>query len=372
MTRVTALEPSGNLYGSEYCLLDIIEGTRQRFDWDVILPGGGGFDTLLGSKGIRVARLLVRDSHTMPLSKKISGYLKVRRHISKTRPDVVYVNQAGLLRAANVMTRGTGASIVCQIQTLEDAKFIASMQKEQARVRTFICNSEFIARASRVPPEKLAILYQPMMPGNRPQVRDRISDGPPWRVAILGRISETKGHYVLVEAAKILASRGRSDICIVVIGTGLTPEDTQRFENSIANAGLQSTFEMRGYRSAAHDELSECHLAVIPSIAEPYGRVLLDAAATQTPAIVSDGGGLGELAAHFGIGRRFHSGDAGSLANAIADALADYSAERKAFESAATRMLERLDPGKYIDAAATIIANAADGKSTALEWLGES
>jgi glycosyltransferase involved in cell wall biosynthesis len=371
VTSVTALEPSGNLYGSEYCLLDIIEGTRSTFDWEVILPEGGGFDALLDAKGIPEKRLLIRNSHTVPLWKKIPGYLRVRRHLARVHPSVVYVNQAGMLRAATRMTQGIATEMVCQIQTLEDAKLIAELGAEHTRVRTFICNSHYIASHAGIAPEKLTVLYQPMMPANRPPVRDPIAPGPPWRVGILGRISETKGHYLLIDAAKILASR-RSDIRFVVIGTGLNEEHTQRFEAAVRDAGLSSAFELRGYRSAAHEELSSLHLALIPSVAEPYGRVLLDAAATRVPAIVSDGGGLGELSEHFNIGRRFRSLDSTSLADSIEAALADYAGERARFSGASERMLERLDPDKYIEAVSAVIMNAAQGRSTAMEWLGEN
>jgi glycosyltransferase involved in cell wall biosynthesis len=370
VTSVTALEPSGNLYGSEYCLLDIIEGTRSTFDWEVILPAGGGFDSVLDAKGIRAKRLLMRDSHTVPLWKKLPGYMRVRRHLAKTRPSVVYVNQAGMLRAANKMTDGS-AQIVCQVQTLEDAKLIAGMSAEHARVRTFICNSHFIASHAGVPPEKLTVLYQPMMPANRPPMREPIAPGPPWQAGILGRISETKGHYLLIDAAKILCSK-RSDVRFVVIGTGLNEEHTQRFEKAVRDAGMWSAFDMRGYRSAAHQELSSLHLTLIPSVAEPYGRVLLDAAATRIPAIVSDGGGLGELSAHFNIGRRFRSLDARSLAESIEAALHDYAGERARFNQAAETMLARLDPDSYIQAVTTVIENAARSESTAMEWLGEN
>ncbi|MEZ6126155.1 MAG: hypothetical protein R3C49_23750 [Planctomycetaceae bacterium] len=47
LPRIAAIEPSGRLYGSEFCLLDIVTGTSgDRFDWRVLLPSGQGFDEL--------------------------------------------------------------------------------------------------------------------------------------------------------------------------------------------------------------------------------------------------------------------------------------------------------------------------------------
>lgn len=369
--KVTALEPSGNLYGSEYCLLDVIEGTASQFDWEVVLPAGGGFDSLLARKGIAAVPLLRRDSHTLRLSRKLASYWSVRRHIARSRPDVVYINQAGMLRAANAMTKGLETELVCQIQTLEDAKFVAAQPGAQSRVRTFICNSVFLAAAAGVPREKLTVLYQPMMPRNRPRATEPPSSRSPWLVGILGRISRTKGHYLLLDAAKTLLARGRNDIRFVVIGEGITAAETQQFEQAVSNAGLSQMFDLRGYRVAAHDELATVHAMVIPSTAEPYGRVLLDAAATRRPAIVSDGGGLGELNRHFDIGRSFPAQSSDGLAAAIEETLAHYDDESARFTNAAERMLNRLDPDAYCRAVATVITNAAHGSSTSMEWLGE-
>jgi len=369
--KVTALEPSGNLYGSEYCLLDIIEGTSPEIDWDVVVPAGGGFDELLADKKIPASHLLPRNSHTLPLTRKLLSYWNVRKHIVRMRPDVVYINQAGMLRAATAMTKGLKSELVCQIQTLEDAALVASLPSEQSKVRTFICNSRFIAAAAGVKREKLSVLYQPMMPGNRSDLVDPPASRSPWRVGILGRISETKGHYLLIKAARILVDRGDTDIRFVVIGEGLTPAHTEKFEFALEDAGLKDNFELRGYRAAAHEELANVHAVVIPSVAEPFGRVLLDAASTGRPAIVSDGGGLGELNLHFNIGRSFKSQSADALADAIEETLSQYDDEILRFSGAAERMLNRLDPDAYCRAVAIVIKNAAQGSSTSMEWLGE-
>jgi glycosyltransferase involved in cell wall biosynthesis len=368
--RITAIEPSGNLYGSEYCLLDVIEGTSQRgFEWDVVLPKGGGLDALLEKRGIRASCLLPRNSHTVPRPQKLMSYWRVRQHLAREQPSVIYLNQAGILRGVNAMSRGSRRPIVCQVQTLEDAQFIARHPTEQKSVSAFICNSRFTAFHAAVDKAKLCVLYQPVMtkwqaPVPRPPA-------PPWRIGILGRIAVSKGHYVFLEAAKQIIARAADDIRFVVIGEGLTPGETATFYNAVHEAGMSEYFELRGYRTDVAEELARLHLIVIPSIAEPLGRVLLDACVARTPAIVSDSGGLGEFSRHLDIGRRFKAEDPQDLATNVNAAIEGYESELVTFDNAAARMLERLAPQSYIDTVSAIIDNASRGKSTAVEWRGD-
>ena len=90
-------------------------------------------------------------------------------------------------------------------------------------------------------------------------------------------------------------------------------------QKTIKDSGLSAKFEFRGYRTDVEMELSRLDLLVIPSIAEPLGRVLFDAAEFGVPVVLSDGGGLGEIGKRFDIGVRFESGNPDALAEAIFD-----------------------------------------------------
>jgi glycosyltransferase involved in cell wall biosynthesis len=371
--KITAIEPSGNLYGSEYCLLDVIEGTSSRgFEWDVVLPRGGGFDALLEKRGIRATYLLPRKSHTLGRSRKLMSYWRVRQHLAREKPAVIYVNQAGILRGVNAISRGTRLPIVCQVQTLEDAQFIAANRSDHQPVSAFICNSHFTASAAGIEEDKLCVLYQPAMTSGGVPASAPPPPAPPWRVGILGRIAVSKGHYVFLEAAKQLLAGPNRDVRFVVIGEGLVAADTDAFYGAVERSGMSQHFELRGYRTDVASELARLHLVVIPSIAEPLGRVLLDACVANRPAIVSDSGGLGEFSRHFDVGRRFRAEDSEDLARNIDAALNTYEHERALFEKASQNLLRRLAPRSYIDTVSMIIENAARGKPTAVEWLGDA
>ncbi len=367
--KITAIEPSGNLYGSEMCLLDVIEGTATLgFDWDVVLPGGGGFAELLLDRGIDCTTTLHRDSHKLSRFRKARSYFLTRRHIAARRPSVVYLNQAGMLRAVNVIASGLDVPVVCQIQTLEDARYVASHRSEHASVAAFICNSHFTASFANVEDHKRSIFYQPVM-------RVGAASGMPpldakWRIGILGRIAETKGHWLFLAAARLMLEAGKSQVEFVVIGEGIDNRTTEAFTRAVMDSGMSDHFDFRGFQKDVPFELSRLHVLAIPSLAEPLGRVLLDACVARRPTVVSSAGGLGEFSKHFGVGRQFPSGDAQGLADALEFTCDNYAEEYARFSVSAEDTLKRLSPDSYVSAVASVITRAAAGETSAVEWLG--
>jgi glycosyltransferase involved in cell wall biosynthesis len=170
---------------------------------------------------------------------------------------------------------------VCQVQTLEDALWISRSGIGTENMQAFICNSDFIAERTRVPDERKCVLYQGISLAPVPVPRIHAATHPP-TLGIIGRISESKGHYLTLQAVRLLRQRG-IQVRIRVIGDGLTPEDTERFMAAVNVAGLADTFDFRGYCRDLRSEFSQISLLLIPSLAEPLGRVLYDAAALWRP-----------------------------------------------------------------------------------------
>lgn len=372
--KVTVIEPSGLLYGSEFCLLDILdELPRESFSWDIVMPRGGGFDQLLINRDFEIQDLLPRYLHQISRFEKAKAYWRLFRFLSQRRPDLIYLNQAGLLRVVSIIAHLLKIPVVCQVQTLEDSRWISHQRGIHKPVSAFICNSEFIAAQTKVPDTKKCTLYQGIQrTACRPASatsRD-VDFQRSFTVGILGRIAPSKGHYLLLEAAAQLSRR--IPACrFVVIGAGLTSEVTSAFEQAVDRAGLTSRFEMRGYRTQLSEELSRVDLLAIPSLAEPLGRVLFDAAKFGVPVVVSDAGGLGEVSRRFSIGVSFRSGDASAFANSMEYVAVNYSAVLASFRSASQRMLKSLSMKSYIDEIRIILERGSLGESTSTTWLGD-
>jgi glycosyltransferase involved in cell wall biosynthesis len=373
-TKIAAIEPSGRLYGSEYCLLDILQLNNDRgYSWTIITTQGSFSDLLCRDKeDVGVLPILPEHLHLKSKWQKLFTYIRLLIHLARLRPDILYVNQAGILRVSHFIARILRIHVVCQVQTLEDAIGVLGPQNSYKRVLSFICNSRFIAEKTRVDANRKCILYQGVGHPN-----PRCSNSPKrfssecLRLGILGRISRSKGHYLLGEFAKSLAE---SDcrFSIRVIGDGLTPNDTLNWEQYLKENDVRSFFDLRGYRTNLDEELKDVDLLLIPSIAEPLGRVLFDAANFGVPVVVSDGGGLGEIAALYKVGLPFKSGDPKSLVNAVLKFQKDHELETERFIKNSQAMLASLSIESYLLRIEHILTTARSGQACNTTWFGDN
>ena len=125
--KVAVIEPSGRLYGSEYCLLDIIDGLPgKEYEWQVFLPRDAGFDQFLLDRRISCQFLIPRNLGSLSILRKALVYFRILWRLWQIKPDIIYVNQTGILRSAELYAKLLHLPIVCQVQTLEDARWLGT------------------------------------------------------------------------------------------------------------------------------------------------------------------------------------------------------------------------------------------------------
>jgi len=114
----------------------------------------------------------------------------------------------------------------------------------------------------------------------------------PYLVCI-GRLSEQKGHLLLIEAAGRLAMKGLA-FKLVLVGDGpLRPQ----IETMIAQLGLQNHVEITGWASSSEvqQHILASRAMVLPSFAEGLPVVIMEALALSRPVISTYVAGIPEL-----------------------------------------------------------------------------
>jgi len=154
-------------------------------------------------------------------------------------------------------------------------------------------------------------------------------------VLFVGRISEQKGIFQLLEAARALPAEVSLVLCA---SSPDTPELAARLQAAVAG---RSRVQWINAMLPVPEVVQLCsHAAVFacPSIYEPFGLINLEAMACGTPVVASRVGGIPEVVVDGETGWLVPPGDAAALAEALRGALADPARARRMGEAGRRRV----------------------------------
>ncbi len=155
----------------------------------------------------------------------------------------------------------------------------------------------------------------------------------------VGRLDALKGHDVLLEALAQcdLPASAR----LLVIGGGPQEELRQK----AAQLGWADRCLFLGYRSDVYDLMAASDLVVHPSFSEAQCQVVIEALALACPLVATDVGATADAVVPGRTGWLVPARDAGALASAIGEALADRERAR-AFGVAGQQRVHEMYPIK--------------------------
>ncbi|MCG5515211.1 glycosyltransferase [Ectothiorhodospira sp. 9100] len=134
------------------------------------------------------------------------------------------------------------------------------------------------------------------------------------------RMQAVKAPEVLVEAFIALCQRpGHEGARLVMIGDG---PKLEALRERLGEAGLLDRVWLPGARDDVPDLMRAMDLFVVPSLAEGICNTILEAMATGLPVTATQVGGNPDLVEEGRTGRLIPAGDAGALADALAEYLA--------------------------------------------------
>lgn len=159
-----------------------------------------------------------------------------------------------------------------------------------------------------------------------PAVRSTEAPSGRTRVVYVGRLVDWKAVDLLLTAIGSAVRRAPvgMDLHLRVIGDGPLRAELERR----AAAEIPGHVDFTGWMDTAriHDELVDCDLLVLPSLAEAGGAVALEAMATSRPVVVADWGGPSTVVDDM-CGVRVPVGSATGYVEGIADAVLGLAAD---------------------------------------------
>ncbi len=122
-------------------------------------------------------------------------------------------------------------------------------------------------------------------------------------MAVLAQITPWKGQDTAVEAVALLRDRGL-DVRLLMAGEVKFRRPLTRYDNDtylrelrarVSALGLDDAVTFTGHRSDTPSLLRAVDCLLVPSWAEPWGRVVVEAMAMETAVVATSVGGPAEL-----------------------------------------------------------------------------
>lgn len=336
--RVLFVHPSDELYGSDRVLLELVRRLdRQRFEPRVLLSTdvayAGRLTARLLADGVPVTRLrmgvLRRRILRSPsaflryLADVLVSTVRIASLLRRERVDVVHANTVTVLPAAfasvlsgrrlvwhlhEIVGERPGRRLLLGlVRLLADRLVVVSEAARESLGRS--------GRSGAVSVVPNAVPDRGLLPG----------PADPPVVAYIGRLSERKGPFLVLEAAGLLAPR-HPGVRWVFEGDefGGAGDVLLRLVSRATELGLSDAVEFRPFREDVTPLMGEALVVVSPSVLpESFGLVLLEAMTAGRAVVASDHGGPRELVADGETGLLVPPGDARALAEALGALLSD-------------------------------------------------
>jgi glycosyltransferase involved in cell wall biosynthesis len=287
--RILLLITDLEIGGTPTVVRELAVRLQKDPDFDVhvaCLTGSGPVADQLRNRGIPVTALNARSR----LDARI--VFRLIRLIRQEKIDTVFsflIHANAIAAAASLFVR--------------DVRFLQSIQTTQPNPRwhwmlqhairnaaeRIAVPSPSVAEAAikwaHVAPEKLLVIPNAVQ-------MDDLSNKPleksGKRIGFIGRLDPIKRIQDLLAALALL----KSDFSLDIFGEG---SERKRIEEVIAHMGLQSRVVMHGATADSHQALSKMDLLVLPSEAEGFGLVLIEAMAAGVPVVGTNVPGIRDV-----------------------------------------------------------------------------
>lgn len=328
--RVLHLIGGGEFGGAERHILTLFRSFNPQ---DVLIEAAclfaAPFAPLAREAGMRVKVLPMRSKLNLGvawrLKEILSGY------------DIIHTHGVRANLLGRMAAQGSGLPVCTTVHSMlsQDyphpvTRIVNALTERLTRRFTtrFIAVSDFLAAElmkEGVRRDKITVVYNGIDLGandDKPErtLRERL--GLPEEtplVATVGRLHWVKGHrYFIAAAAEVLKQHPAARF--IIIGSG--PERPE-LERQIRALGLGGRVVLTGFVKEVMHYYPEFTALVLPSLAEGFGLVVLEALLHATPVVATRVGGLPEVLRDGETGLLVPPANAGALARAVCRVIED-------------------------------------------------
>ncbi len=288
-----------------------------------------------------------------PLDKR-SAYRQLIEIVNRHQIDLVHAHHRTGGYFAEALFRRTGVPYVI---TVHDIWHRAPFKSLHGRfLRHMIAVSAFIQRGLierfGVAEEQVRVIHNGVDPARIEQasaeeaarLRENFGVGSAVVFSLVARITQSKGHYDLIEALRLLP-RTLNYKCLIA-GEG---KDKKKLQALAARYGLGEKVVFCGFQANVPALLKASDVILQPSHREPFGLSIVEGMFAGKAPLVSDSGGIPEIVTHGHDGIVFPAKDVAALAKGIQLLVEDPALRRRLGEEALRTAHSRFLLSKTID-----------------------
>ena len=330
--------------GAQHSLLDIAEAFRERAA--IALLEDGPFATALESRGVSVLRIgggdalrAVKKRSVVPGVRPLAAAIGVARAVARAAEpyELLYANSPKSFLVAALAGAMARRPVLWHLRDILDERHFSAANVRAViaaanwRAVRVVANSRATAEAFVAAGGRRSLVtvvhngidpapFDALAPHSRREVRAELRiPADAFVVGCFSRLHPWKGQSVLLDAV----ARMRGVHALVVGGalfSGEAPYEAELRERA-ALPSFAGRVHMLGARDDVPRLLAGCDVVVHPSVlAEPFGRVLVEAMLAGRPVVATAAGGVPEVVTDGETGVLVPPGDARALGEAL-DAL---------------------------------------------------
>lgn len=344
---------SGEIMGggqvSLYNLLKHID--RGRFNPMVICPSSGEFFDQLKEADISCSIIKTGSLRRFNVLRFLSSVIKLSLLIKREKISLIHCDAAASRETfySGIVAQILRIPFIWHVRVAESAGWIDKLLSAMAK--KIIVNSNAVGRRFPwidKPYSKVIAIYNGVNLAefssrvNVNKIRDEFAISErDTLVGVVGQLIPWKGHMYFLESAKEVAER-ISSAKFMIVGDEIPKGSGYRkkLEEFTFELGIRDKVIFTGFRKDIPDILSAFDIFVLPSLGEPFGRVIIEAMAMAKPVIATNAGGVPEIIVDGKTGILVPPEDPRAMTEAIIELLKDRDKAKKLGENGRKRVEE--------------------------------
>jgi len=298
---------------------------------------------------------------------------RLRRWIREHKPDIIHAHLTGAARLGAHLSRATGIPLVTHLHILREAR----AYRDAAAAGELIAISERVLRFYRdecagIPAAKIHLVHNATLAFDLPEnarsravaaaeIKSALNLGAAARPLLFAaRVSPEKGHEWLLRALPAVVARHPGAIVLAAGNTAQKPAFVKHLRALARELGVERHIVFLGFRDDVPRLLRGTEAQLVLSRDEPFGLVVIEAFAAETPVIAAAAGALPDLLGNGAFGELVPFGDASALAAAISAHLDDPARLNARAAVAHAAGIARYSPEAFRDGTLAVYAKALE------------